>query len=471
VLVNNYVSQQKSQLLDSLENQVSFSQLVAVVVAEKGIGKSFLINELHARLEEQVLIARIDASLAMSSDQLEKSISLQLGLSWQKSDINLENRIKNDLSQKVLITIDDAHLLSIECLDFILRLNQNQLAFHESVVFILLAGELSLPNLISQTKTFEEHQDMCAVFQLEPIEKYEAKFIVESFEQYNGLRVKGLYNEKKLGYFWQLSKGNPAEINYHLSRWLDEKAPSKVVEIEETEKTSYLKSVGYFVVASILVTMLIFQQEINQWISPKPDASVQDDPILPKKQPVLQDESLMTGKESSSKKKSKVQSEGSAEPEELKIEQVEEQPPAKLEEQGISNAKVKEKAKGKTPQQAIAVEQPEPEPVRESLTADEKSLLRISQKFYALQWVVVSHLKTAEDYKNKHPSSEKIKIYRRHIKNKTLFVVVSDFVADRQFVESLKKTYRQQGVSEKPWVKSMALIHDEIEAFKLEDSP
>jgi len=459
MLVNSYVSQQKSQLLDSLENQIRFSQLVAVVVAEKGIGKSFLLNELHTRLEDEVLIARIDASLAMSDDQLEKSISLQLGLNWQKSDVSLEKRIKNDLTQKVLITIDDAHLLSTECLDFILRLNQEQLAFNESVIFALLVGELSLPSLISKTKTFEEHQDMCVVFQLEPIEKSETKLIVESFEQYKGSKIEALYDEKKLDYFWQLSKGNPAEINYYLSRWLDEKAPSQVVEIEETEKTSYLKSAGYFLIAAILITMLIFQQEVNQWVSPKTASPSQDDLSSQKVQPVG---SLTTEKYFAPKTKLKIQSEDNAKVEEPEIEIIEEPLPIDIKEQKVESKKVE---KDISPKEKI-VEQPVIEPVPEVLTLDEKSLLEISSDFYVLQWVVVSHLKTAEDYKSKHPANEKIRIYRRHNKNKILFIVVSDFVVDRQLAETLKNSYRQQGISEKPWIKSMAIIHGEIQEFK-----
>ena len=458
MLVSRYVSQQKSQLLDSLENQVSFSQLVAVVVAEKGIGKSFLLNELHTRLEDKVLIARIDASLAMSDDQLEKSISLQLGLSWRNSDVNLENRIKNDLTQKVLITIDDAHLLSIECLDFILRLNQNQLAFNESVIFVLLVGELSLPSIISQTKTFEEHQDMCVVFQIEPIEQSETKYVMESFQQYNGSNKEILYDTKKLDYFWQLSRGNPAEINYHLSRWLDEKSPSLVVEIEETKGNSYLKSIGYFLIASVLVAMLIFQQEINQWISPNKTSPTLDDSISSKAQPV---DSLTTEKESLAKTKLKSQTEDHSKVEKPEIEPIKESLPIVVKEEESSNKVAKN-----TFPKAKAVEQSVSEPAKVLLTLDEKNLLVISPDYYAIQWVVVSHLKAAEDYKSKHPSSNKVKIYRRYKNNKTLFVVISDFVANRQLAESAAKSYRLQGIKEKPWVKSMALVRDEINRFK-----
>ena len=181
-----------------------FSQLVAVIVGEKGLGKTFLLRQLSERLDEEVIVASIDASLAMTDQQLEKSISLQLGLSWQASDINLAQRIQKDIVQKVLISVDDAHLLSASCVNYLLDLNQQQLQFEESVLFILLAGEASLPSLVSQTDTYANHQEMCVVFQLEAIQQSETLMLVNALAVTNPDIKKAHYDNKKLDYFWQL---------------------------------------------------------------------------------------------------------------------------------------------------------------------------------------------------------------------------------------------------------------------------
>ena len=264
--MDTYINQQKSQLLDSLENQVRFSQLVAILVGEKGIGKTFLVKQLQKRLENDVLVVAIDAGLSMSEDQLEKNISLQLGLDWQSSDLGLEHRIQNDLGQKVLLSIDSAHLLSSSCLEFLLQLNQKQLKFQETVLFVLLAGENSLPKIISKTNTFKQHQEMCVVFQVEPILLEETKAVISACSHYDSDLIEELYNDDKLNYFWQLANGNPSELNFHLSKWLDDTSKTEVVEVSSQSSGSYVKSVSYFVVVTLLITALIFQEEINFWI-------------------------------------------------------------------------------------------------------------------------------------------------------------------------------------------------------------
>jgi len=265
--VEHYVSQQKNQLLDSLENQVRFSRLVAVIVGDRGVGKSFLLLALQTRLEQEVLIARVDASLAMTEDQLKKTISLQLGLSWQDSDTPLEQQIKTNLDQKVLIAIDNAHRLSSSCQNYVLELNQNQLEFSESVIFILLAGSNSLPSMISETETHAQHQDMCVVFQVEPILQNETRPLIAALGHSNIATLDGLYDEKKLNYFWQLSKGNPAELNYHVSRWVAEQSPTKAVELTQETPSSYGRSFLYVIIATVLMTVLIYQKEINEIIT------------------------------------------------------------------------------------------------------------------------------------------------------------------------------------------------------------
>ena len=89
--MDNYISLQKNQLLDSLENQVRFSQLVAVLVGEKGIGKSFTLDCLQNRLEEEVSLAHIDASIEIQEEQLQKVICIiitPIGLMTRKTTLH-----------------------------------------------------------------------------------------------------------------------------------------------------------------------------------------------------------------------------------------------------------------------------------------------------------------------------------------------------------------------------------------------
>ena len=146
----SYVSLHKCQLLDSLENQVLFADLTSVIVGHKGYGKSFLLEQLHKRLDGQVYVSQIQADSVMTPAQLEKSISLQLGLSWQASEQSLVEKINSTLEQRILLTVDDAHLLSLYCLDFLLGL-VNKLNEQQNLIYIVLAGESNLAKKLNAT--------------------------------------------------------------------------------------------------------------------------------------------------------------------------------------------------------------------------------------------------------------------------------------------------------------------------------
>jgi len=494
--VEAYVSQQKNRLLDSLENQVRFSQLIAVVTGDKGIGKSFLVKQLQKRIENDVLVASIDASLAMTKEQLEQSISLQLGLSWQDTPTNLELRIQKDLSQKVLIIVDDAHLLSTSCLDYLLLLNQNQLSLQESVLFILLAGDITLPSMISELKTFEEHQDMCVVFQINPIRQHETQAMLADFPHDNILLAEDLADEKKLNYFWQLSKGNPAELYYHLNRWFEENSPTEIIEVSRDEKTSYLKSAMYVFIAVILLTALIFQDSINSWID------TGDKPQVENKNNVVNEGVLNSGNADKKKFKEKKETtlinntntsevapkesaaESTDEVDEKSITETLEDP---VEQQSddlksdplpIENETEAEELTTQTKIEQVEKKNPLPKEIKpedngspgsrikSTLTKEETNLLLQDTNLFVLQWVGVSQLSAANAYVNNHALAHKMIIYRRSSGNKLLYLVISGQFLSRLQADVAKAEYKKRGYQGEPWVKSMQAVQSEIQAFQ-----
>jgi len=489
--VEHYISQQKNQLLDSLENQVRFSQLVAVVVGDKGVGKSFLLMELQSRLEQEVLVARVDASLAMTEDQLEKTISLQLGLSWQDSEIPLEQRIKNDLTQKVLIAIDDADRLSSSCLNFILTLNQNQLEFRESVIFILLAGDNSLPALIKKTNTYSLHQDMCVVFQVEPIEQNETQALISEMDPDPKLSSQALYSQKKLDYFWQLSKGNPAELNYHVSRWLAEQSPSEPNDVLTDESASYSKSFLYLLVATVLMSVLIFQNEINHLISssgasekskeikmneetetalrPATDttsAKAQTTNSLEGKQKVFIDSSEQNEKDSeeitNTNSEPRVSESVASQSKQETMSSVDAKDDSGLADRLSPNKTATDLT---TDESASDINKTE-DAATSYLTEDEQELLLLADNQYLFQWLALSGMKAAEEYVAQHELRDEMKIYRRAQSGSVLFLIVSGDYTSRTDALAAQEVVKSTKTVEKPWIKSIKAVKNEIKAFQ-----
>jgi len=501
--VEHYISQKKNQLLDSLENQVRFSQLVAIVVGDKGVGKSFLLMELQSRLEQEVLTARVDASLAMTEDQLEKTISLQLGLSWQDSEIPLEQRIKNDLGQKVLIAVDDAHRLSSSCLNFILTLNQKQLEFRESVIFILLAGDNSLPALIKETDTYSQHQDMCVVFPVEPVEKSETQALIAAMDPDPLISAKGLYEQKKLDYFWQLSKGNPAELNYHVSRWIAEQSSSQPSEILQEEPVSYLRSFSYLLVAITLMSVLVFQEEINHFISISNAVTQNEETKANADNKIEILRQANGGIKGSGQKLKTIVDQPNAQQESAEKEQnsndkisdnkydIEKSLDSKVVEADPKNII------GKPIPESSSFDQADPtiEQVTESsavidltrdngtnsdkkekdkmrvadtvyLTEDEQELLLLADNHYLLQWLALSGKKASNQYVENHQFKDTMKIYRRAQSGTVLYLIVSDDFASREQAKAAKQNYENSGIVERPWIKSIKAVKNEIRAFQ-----
>jgi septal ring-binding cell division protein DamX len=310
----SYISLHKTQLLDTLESQVLYSDLSSVVLADKGMGKSFFLKQLHTRLEQQVYISQIEAGVSLTSEQIEKSICLQLGLSWQDSEQSLLQKIEQTLAQRVLLTIDDAHLLSVECLNFLLSIAHPKQATTEKKVFLVLTGESSLAKKLNQTILLKQTPNLCVVFELQPLELEEIKPMIADFEAIKVSKAESLFDQQKLEYFWQLSQGNSAELKKQLTRWqietdslaqkisvqeklpIKEKTATENVQVtdnvqasnsvkiterpEQTEPTAVLAKpkkalnniwliIGYSFIALLLVLALIYQDVINQQIMPK----------------------------------------------------------------------------------------------------------------------------------------------------------------------------------------------------------
>jgi len=500
--MENYISLQKSQLLDSLENQVRFSQLVAVLVGEKGIGKSYTLEQLHQRLSDEICIAHIDASLDIQEDQLQKVICLQLGLPSQQLDSveHIEKSIRNNLRKKALISIDNAHLLSNDSLNSLLQLNQSQINHQESVLFLLLAGDESLPKNISFTNTFKQHQEMCVVFQLEAIEKSEVSSLVAAISQLNIDEIEGTFGSKQLDYFWQLSKGIPAELEYQVSRW-QSGLPKEQANAEAIpqEKTSYWKAIVYLALGVIFVSILFYQDEINKIISPDSNTSESSAILTPaqdklgskrkvkkaiykgviNQQQIKQTPTLESGSSSGqndNKETPKTLNSNDSASNSLNIDKSIEgkksMPPiknipslkkteSKLQVIKPITSNIKNKTlEGKTQESKKNVNKLISKLLR---SKDELFLLAQPSSYLSLQWLGVSQLDNAKTFRSNHPLKSAMYIYRRKQSNKSyLYLVVSDLFNNHSDANIAREKYKKANYPGTPWIKSLSAIQNEI---------
>jgi len=484
----SYVSLHKSQLLDSLENQVLYADLTSIIVGRKGIGKSFFLNQLLLRLDGQVYVSQIEATSVLTPTQLEKSISLQLGLSWQETDKSLLEQISTNLSQRILLIIDDAHLLSLDCLESLLSLVNLSETNNQNPVYLVLAGESNLANKLNETLALSQNPNLCVVFELQPVEVSETKNLFADFQSLQVDKIETLYDEQKLNNFWQLSHVIPGDLEFQLNRWLKEIKINNEVKIKEIDrlddtahslpKKQYLLAVGYILLACILVLALIYQDEINGVITPNEEFSIKtpdSSDYLESQESKVNTTSQVNSNELLNDKDEFITGLTSS-----KVVNNKENNEQVKSENNIENLVASDEAKASLIEININdgnksgnIQQQENEVVENFQNFDktleqikfsqqEKKLLAMRDSLFTLQWMGVSSLKAAQKVRDNHPLKESMLIYRRVHKDNYLYLIVGGFYNNHVEADNAKAIYAQRGYPGSPWIKSIETVKQEV---------
>ena len=492
----SYITSQKQQLLDSIENQVLYANIGCVLVGREGIGKSFTLEQIRSRVRSEVFISEIVAEAVMTQAQIEKTICLQLGLGWQDDNKSIAQKISENSERRTLLTIDNAHLLSPACLEFVVSLISEQAASQTPSLFIILAGNISLAKHLNETPSLRANPNLCALFELTTFEKNETLSLVADFQKTDESTIEAIYDKQKLEYFWQLSEGVPGKLEYQIERWLD-KDEGKVGN-QKTSKFGYLSAVGYGVVAVILIVALLFQDQINDAISPsKPTlltkaqvdqtkSKVKASDNINLKQKPNQDVNASNTEAVKNAKnvESKLSNPSSQELQKKQSSKLQEQIKSdddslsshkKSEDKNIgSGSSVIEEQKDEIEKNEIEKNQQSEKIVELSekkskakasieFTEDEKYLLSLNKEIFTLQWVGVSEFKSAQVFKEKHPLSSQMRIFQRRSGDKVLYLVVSGSFNSKLDASNAKLIYQQRNYPGSPWIKSLAAIQKEIQ--------
>ncbi|MET1256311.1 AAA family ATPase [Aliikangiella maris] len=502
----SYISQHKNQLLDSIESHVLYADICCVVIGQPGTGKSFFIEKLAERLDSKVSTSQIQASQSLTLEQLEKTVSLQLGLGWQASEATLYQRIAESLDHRALLIIDDAHLLSQTCLEYLISMVFEQFEAKKTDLYIILLGVSSLAEKLNQTSTLTKNPNICAVFELQPIEGSETKALIADFNALDEQAVESLFDEQKMHYFWELSQGIPGNLKYQLERWLAESDIGKVTFSAETKSLKkYLQAAIYGIFALLLITVLIYQQEINQTIEgEQTEASLQKQPLSENNtqkeisvenesvasQPNEEQSVLVENETSDISENRKFKNENIHSSESVKGKQSEEQNTTSLLTQTAlvnkietldnklnssddkiegtlnkdDNLKEKVVAKISLPKNtsnssAKTKEQIAP---KNQLTKDEVKLFEYSDSQFTLQWAALSSLSSAQEYRDGHPLKDKMLIFRKLKGDKFLYLVVSGQFNSHDDAEHTRIIYLKRSYPGKAWIKSAKAIKNEM---------
>ncbi len=513
-----YTTSHKLQLIDSIENQILYANIVCVLIGEEGQGKSYLLEKIKRKVNADVFISEVTAEQNLTPEQIEKTVCLQLGLSWQQSDKTLAEKISQNSERRTLLTVDDAHLLSKESLNYLLQNIQEQLESGQNHLFLLLTGEASLASKLNNTNTLNLNPNLCALFELNNFAEEETINLLADFQNSNTETIGTIFDEQKISYFYQLSTGNPGKLEYQASRWMNEAGEPKTHQKSAENKHQYFSAIGYGVIAVLLVLALIYQDKINQLINDKPDIEtvVSNEQQLPAsnitntrkkslaesleqqksaapqnvenknsqvKEEKLNIEEAINLEPTSSDINNKINSSDKAETQPLlgTEDNIESQPkstqditdtePNKLNKTKNDNVAAEkthlvEKQIVDKNQQNIKNSNSQHKSKNEQsqlFTEDEHYLLALNDKTFTLQWVGVSDLASAQAFRRNHPLASQMKIFKRRTTANPLFLVVSGNFNAKIDASNARDIYKQRNYQGSPWIKSVAAVKKEIQ--------
>ena len=201
--------------INFINHLVIFNNVLMVVAAEKGAGKTTFMKLLRQGLDADIQSMVMSATPSFSNDDLINQVMDILHLELpEEALMGLDGLFDmiNARQSHVLMMIDDAQYLSSYCLNELLvqiKKRENNHFFH-----VCLFSDFSLVNLLNQLHR-AEYKDFIHIIEPGSLSEIETKTYILSHFTTNELE-KGLTDDR-MNQFYHLTSGNIARINTHLT--------------------------------------------------------------------------------------------------------------------------------------------------------------------------------------------------------------------------------------------------------------
>lgn len=273
-----YLDGERQQLLNMLQHLTRYSELVLLVVGERGSGKTSIKQRFIKQADDSYLICEVDAHPMMDADELLSSIAQGFGLiDMPASPAQLQNELYRYLAglqqqdRVPVLLVDDAHELPQDALEALFYLSDAEAGggnLLRSVLFCEPAIEVMLESAaIQPLKERVTHRMRVSPFDEEQTAEYLRHRLAVA-----GLEGTSPFTPKEVRRIYKSSGGIPERINDAAHQVL---AGGKITEIDEEEASEALEGEAhqglnprYIALGGALVllvgAMLWWQEEINR---------------------------------------------------------------------------------------------------------------------------------------------------------------------------------------------------------------
>ncbi|HPW06894.1 MAG: AAA family ATPase [Rhodoferax sp.] len=208
----------RGDILNAMLHVAHHDEGITMLVAEVGSGKTLLARLLINRLGEDVCTVYL-ANPCFSRDEIISAICRDLGLSQTSHSteeklaaLNQELLRRHSLGQRVLLVVDEAHLMPAESLEEIRLLSNLETGQHK-LINIFLFGQPELDSLIGDPKLRQVRDRVVHRFELGPLPRDEVDAYLDHRLREAGWNGGVLFSPAARKKLFKASEGRARRIN------------------------------------------------------------------------------------------------------------------------------------------------------------------------------------------------------------------------------------------------------------------
>jgi septal ring-binding cell division protein DamX/type II secretory pathway predicted ATPase ExeA len=282
-----YLDSDRLQYLKMLQHLTEYSNLLLLIIGERGIGKTSLMRRFLLEANPDWQVCQIDANTMMGADQLLYQITQGFGLATPPRDsamlqdalyqqlVQLQNK-----NQEPILIIDDAHELPLEALEALFLLADVE-GRHGILLRILMFCEPLINTTLDQPEIRSLRDRVTHSLEMPHLTEEQTAEYIHHRLTVAGMTTSNPFTVKDIHHIYKLSDGVPAKVNETCHILLNENEGIIDPLFTDTDSPDKNRSFStqYVVTAIILLLLVVlfFQDEINNLFNAEPKTVAQSE--------------------------------------------------------------------------------------------------------------------------------------------------------------------------------------------------